>query len=161
MVWGLLSLFINLQSTSYAVEAVAKTAKKNPSSSVKPGLSSFHFSAPGTVRLQLAAKGKALLPVVISLQASAGTKAVAAELAEYLQRISGATFDVKSGDGTSGIVLGTLAEFPHPGLAKPLEIRRTYDGKEAYAIRTEPKRLLLIGATDLGVCHAAFRFLEA
>ncbi|NQU11298.1 DUF4838 domain-containing protein, partial [bacterium] len=32
--------------------------------------------------------------------------------------------------------------------------------KEAYAIRTEPDRLLLIGATELGASHAAFRLLE-
>jgi hypothetical protein len=42
-----------------------------------------------------------------------------------------------------------------------LAIRGTFDGREAFAIRTEPARLLLIGATDLGASHAAFRFLES
>ena len=55
----------------------------------------------------------------------------------------------------------TLAEFPHPKLNEPLAIRNTYDGREAFVVRTEPKRLLLIGATELGASHAAFRFLEA
>ena len=85
---------------------------------------------------------------------------MAAELADYLGRIAGTKFEVQTGDGSKGIVLGTLAEFPNPSLEKPLEIRNTYDGREAYAIRTDTHRLLLIGATDLGVSHAAFRFLE-
>lgn len=114
--------------------------------------------APAT---RLAAGGKALLPVVVSEKASDGTKKVAAELAGYLQRISGAEFVVAAGDGKRGIVLGTLEEFPHPELAKALEIRNTYDGREAYAIRCQPGRVLLIGATELGASHAAFRFLEA
>src|ERR1051325_7607184 len=110
--------------------------------------------------LPLAEQGRALEPIVISAQASDTTKAVAKELADYLGRNTGARFEVQTGDGSRGIVLGTLAEFPHPSLTKPLEIKNTYDGKEAFAIRTEKKRLLLIGATDLGASHAAFRFLE-
>ncbi len=110
--------------------------------------------------LTLAEKGKALLPIVISPQASNSTKAVAVELAAYLKRISGATFEVKTGDGSSGIVLGSLSEFPTPALSKALELVNSFDGKEAYAIRTRPNRLLLLGATDLGASHAAYRLLE-
>ncbi len=108
----------------------------------------------------LADGGKALQPIVIAANASDATKAVAAELAEYLDRITGAKFEVQTGDGSQGIVLGTLAEFPDASLNTALEIRNTYDGREAFAIRSEPKRLRLIGATDLGVSHAAFRLLE-
>jgi hypothetical protein len=111
--------------------------------------------------LRLAADGKAAMPVIISDQTSAKTRGIAEELARYLSRISGARFEVQTGDGKRGIVLGTLAEFPHPELARGLEIRNTFDGKEAYAIRTEKDRLLLIGATDLGASHAAFRWLES
>lgn len=110
--------------------------------------------------LALAEQGRALLPIVVSPNASDGTRAVARELADYLNRITGAKFHVVDGDGSRGIVLGTLAEFPNPALAKPLAIHNTYDGKEAFAIRTEAKRVLLLGATDLGTSHAAFRFLE-
>jgi hypothetical protein len=110
--------------------------------------------------LPLAADGKALVPVVISERASPATKQVAAELAGYLGRITGAAFEVVTGDGTRGVVLGTLDEFPNPALAPSLAVRGTYDGREAFAIRTEPARVLLIGATDLGASHAAFRFLE-
>ncbi|MBI4025451.1 MAG: DUF4838 domain-containing protein [Verrucomicrobia bacterium] len=110
--------------------------------------------------LRLAHDGKAAMPIIISSKATEGVKAVAGELAEYLHRITGAAFEVRAGDGAEGIVLGTLAEFPNSELKKPLEIRNHFDGKEAYAIRTEPKRLLLVGAADLGASHAAYRFLE-
>jgi hypothetical protein len=113
--------------------------------------------------LLLAEGGHARVPVVISPTASESTKAVAAELAQYLGKISGATFQVATGDGSTGIVLGTLAEFPDPGLERPLELRGPggFDGREAYAVRTEPARLRLIGATDLGASHAAFALLES
>ena len=120
-------------------------------------LAATTFAAPST---PLAEEGKALQPIVISANASDTTKAVAAELADYLGRVSGAKFEVQAGDGSRGIVLGTLTEFPNPSLAKPLEIRNVYDGRESYVIRSEPQRVLLIGATDLGASHAAFHLLE-
>ncbi len=115
-------------------------------------------AAPAT--LTLAADGKALAPIVISEKASDGTKSVAAELAAYLGRMAEAKFEVQTGDGKKGIVLGTLVEFPQEELSPALEIRNTYDGIEAFAIRTEKERVLLIGATELGASHAAFRLLE-
>jgi len=110
--------------------------------------------------LPLAVDGKALQPIIISARASDATKEVAKELATYLDRITGAKFSVEVGDGSNGIVLGTIADFPSKALSKSLAIHDTCDGREAFAIRTEPKRLLLIGATDLGTSHAAFRLLE-
>src|SRR5436190_23662708 len=91
-------------------------------------------AAPST---PLAEGGKALQPIVISANASDATKAVAAELADYLGRMSGAKFEVKAGDGSRGIVLGTLAEFPDAAMNAPLEIRNGYDGREAYVIRSD------------------------
>ncbi len=110
--------------------------------------------------LLLARDGRAALPVVISPKASPTVKQVAEELAAILKRMTGAAFEVAAGDGARGIVLGTLEQFPTPGLARDMEIRGGIDGREAYAVRTEPQRLLLLGATDLGASHAAFRFLE-
>ena len=110
--------------------------------------------------LQLARNGKALLPIVISEKASDATKKVAAEMKQYLDQMSGADFEIKTGDGTSGIVLGNKSEFPTPALDKALEIVHSFDGKEAYAIRTRANKVLLLGATDLAVSHAAYRFLE-
>ena len=128
--------------------------------------SSHAFAAPATPvaesgGLLLAQDSKALQMIVVSSDASAELKATAKELAEILGRVSGGSFEIQVGDGSAGIVLGRLEHFPVAGLEKALEIRGGYDGREAFAIRTEPQRLLLLGATDLGVSHAAFRFLEA
>lgn len=146
--------------------------------------------------LALAAGGRSLLPIIIARKASPETRRTAAELATFLERISGAPFPVQTPDGAAavlqikppktqpaaeqaraaeearaaappevlplrGIVLGTLDEWAAADLAKPLAIRDDFDGREAFAIRTQPDRLLLIAATDRGVGHVAFRFLEA
>jgi len=113
--------------------------------------------------LLLADGGAAVLPIVVAQNASEGSRAVAEELALYLGQMTGARFEVAAGDAARGIVLGTIAEFPQPerdDIARALEIRNIYDGKEAFIIRTEPERLLLLGATERGVPHAAFRLLE-
>jgi hypothetical protein len=111
-------------------------------------------------RARLAEAGDARLEIIVSPRATEATRRVAAELAGYLGRIAGADFAVKDGDGSVGIVLGTIAQFPDPALAEGLAIRDAFVGREAYAIRTEPGRVRLIGATDLGASHAAFRLLE-
>ena len=118
-------------------------------------------STPAAAReLAVAAGGEASLPIVIHAEATDGTRQVAADLGDCLRRITGARFDVREGAGERGIVLGTLAQFPDPRLAEALAIRRGVDGREAFAIRTGPGRLRLIGATELGASHAAYRFLE-
>jgi hypothetical protein len=110
--------------------------------------------------LTLAADGKAAMPIVIAESADDTVRSVADELAGYLQRITGAEFAIETGDGSYGIVLGTPADFGDPSLNEALQIRNGCDGREAYAIRTDARRIRLIGATDLAVSHAAFRLLE-
>lgn len=114
-------------------------------------------AAPG---LALAADGQALESIVIATNASRATASTARELAEHLHRITGARFFIQPGDATRGIILGTLAEFPDPELREPLALRDHADGREAFAIRTDARRVRLLGATDIGVSHAAFRLLE-
>lgn len=111
--------------------------------------------------LLLAEGGRARQSIVLSPRASDATRAVATKLAEYLRKMTGAAFEVTTGDGSRGIVLGTLAEFPDPALEKALEVRNGFDGKEAYIIRTDPARIRLLGTTDLGASHAVFALLEA
>lgn len=118
----------------------------------------------------LAENGAAKLPIVISEKAGAETKARANELAEYLEKITGAKFEIKTGaDGVGskdagasapGILVGTLDDFPTPSAVEGLKLYDTYDGREAYAIRTEGGCVKLLGATNLGVSHAVSRFLE-
>ena len=116
--------------------------------------------------LLLAEGGKAFQKIVISANASNDIKTTAAYLAEKLEKISGAKFEIENGDGSNGIVLGTMADFPVEALKRPLEIRPVLkdvdirNGLEAYGIRTEEKRLLLLGGGEPGVSHAVARFLE-
>jgi len=65
--------------------------------------------------LPLADQTRALELIVVSPTASDATKAIAKELADYLDRVTGAKFGIQTGDGSRGIVLGTLAEFPNCG----------------------------------------------
>ncbi|MBE0536333.1 MAG: DUF4838 domain-containing protein [Phycisphaerae bacterium] len=116
--------------------------------------------SPSTAAFTLAADGKAAMPIIVAERAGDTVRGVADELAEYLRRITGAEFPIRTGSGAHGLVLGTLADFPDPSLNEALQIRNTCDGREAYAIRTDADRIRLIGATDLAVSHAAFRLLE-
>jgi len=108
---------------------------------------------------KLAADGKALLPVVISDSASAESKAHAATLADYLGRITGAKFEMQTGDGASGIVVGRAEDFPalrtgvkfEPGVATKTE---------EYLLRSHGKGVWLLGATDLAARHATWDFLH-
>src|SRR5690606_11415326 len=79
------------------------------------------LAGPATDTTMLAQDKKALLPIIISPQAGAKTREVAQELAVYLGRITEASFEVRPGNGSEGIVLGTLAEFPVAALGKALE----------------------------------------
>jgi len=155
-----------IPSKAAPVKSTKPTRSAKHSTSVKPTIGAVIINAvtrnnsTSKTPLNLAKNGQALLPIVISAKASDATKAVAKELAEYLGKISGATFNVETGDGTSGIVLGTMSDFPTPALDKALEVVNGFDGVEAFAIRTRDKKVLLLGATDLGASHAAFRFLH-
>lgn len=143
-------MIINAVSILYCINGYAKSPSQS-SKSIKKS------------HILLADKGKSLLPIVISRDASEKTKLLARELAGFLKRISGADFQVKDGDGKRGIIVGTLQQFPQPnepGIAKALAIRNGFDGKEAYVIRSNSKRVLLLGATELGASHAVYNFLE-
>lgn len=107
----------------------------------------------------IAENGIAKLPIVIKENADKTIKEAAEELAFYLEKITGARFEIKN-DAKNGIFLGTIDDFPTPSAEKGLEIYDNFDGKEAYAIRTEQKSIKLLGATSLGASYAASRFLE-
>src|SRR5688500_15296897 len=110
ILWGLLFLLFNLIRTSYAEPADRPTGSKSSQSKSTPGAAT-RSSVRSKATILLAQNGKALQPIIISAKASESTKAVAAELAGHLKRITSATFEVQTGDGSKGIVLGTLADF--------------------------------------------------
>ncbi len=110
------------------------------------------------IEAQLAGNGQALLPVVISENASPAIETLAGTLAEYLERISGATFAVERGDGTTGIALGAVADFP------ALAMDDLFDAddiarRDQYLLRTHDQGLYIIGALDLAAQHGVWDFL--
>ena len=107
----------------------------------------------------LAEAGQARMPIVLAQEATERQRELAEELAGILQQISGAESEVITGDGSRGLILGTLDQFPMPDWQKTLEVRG-HDGREAYGIRSEADRLLVIGATDVGLDRGITKLLE-
>ncbi len=106
---------------------------------------------------ELAKDHRALLPVVVGTGASAATKAAASDLAQYLGRMSGAEFQIETGHGSQGIVLGCPTDFAR------LPTSAQFDSgpfeREVYVLRSHPQGLYLLGATDLAVTHAVWDLL--
>ncbi len=106
----------------------------------------------------IAKDGKALQRVLTGAKASDRTKTAARTLADYLGRITGATFAVVEGDGTTGLAVGRPSDFPALKLADrfdPADVTR----REEYHFRSHTGGVWLIGATDLAIEHAVWDFL--
>lgn len=108
----------------------------------------------------IARDGKPQVAIMIAPDASDSIRRSANLVREHVQRISGATLEIATATTPAGLTLGTLAQFPDPELNKPLEIRNHYDGREAFVIRSDTGAIRLLATTELGVQHAATRFLE-
>ncbi|MBX3398978.1 MAG: DUF4838 domain-containing protein [Gemmataceae bacterium] len=114
-------------------------------------------AAPPTI--ELADGGKARHQIIVAEKAAKQTRANAATLADQLGAISGAKFEVATGDGTTGIAFGSITDFPTLTLGVDFQPRQT-TRREEYLLRTHPKGLYLIGATDLGAQHAMWDLLH-
>jgi len=108
----------------------------------------------------LATGSRAHMPIVLLPDATNRQRQLAEELGDHLNRMSGATFNIVTGDGSTGIVLGTRDQYPMAEWDAPLAIRG-HDGLESYGIRTSAQRILILGASDLGLNHGTTRCLEA
>ncbi|CAN5460030.1 hypothetical protein BH09VER1_BH09VER1_25380 [soil metagenome] len=108
----------------------------------------------------MAQEGKAEMGITISPESSEDVRSTAKQLAALLKRITGAEFAIAESTKPAGITLGTLKQFPDASLNGPLAIKDVYDGVEAFAIKSEDGNIRLLANSDLGVSHAAFRFLE-
>ncbi len=115
--------------------------------------------APAAETLNLADQGKALLPVIVSTTASDPTKAAAAELATQLGRISGAKFEVQTGDGASGIAVGRAEDFPALKTGASFAPADPTRGEE-YLLRSHAKGVWVLGATDLAARDAVWDLLH-
>lgn len=108
--------------------------------------------------VEIAAGGQAKLPIVIGDSTDPSLLLAAEELADYLERISGAPFDVVSEEDTQGIILGTPDDFD--GL--PIDDVSFGDGifeMEHYILRSSEDGLYLLGATPLAVRFAVWDLL--
>ena len=111
-----------------------------------------------SVSINLSTQKKASQPVVISQSASNRVRAVAALLAEYLDKISGAEFKVVTGDGKIGIAVGTLSDFPDLPI-KNIFVHRDAEHRESYILRSHQEGIYIIGLTEIAVEHACWDFL--
>ena len=115
-------------------------------------------AAGGPVEVRLTAAGKAVWPVAVAPETPDAVRAAAGELAAYLERITGSEFAVVEGDGSEGIAVGTIRDFPDHAKnvafdpADPLR-------REEYVLRSHEQGVWLIGATELAVQHAVWDFL--
>lgn len=112
------------------------------------------------VEVQLAADGEAALPIVIAPEADASLEVAAEELADYLERISGAGFSVETGDGDGGIVLGVPGDFEDlPESVAEVSFGDGSFERDHYVIRSTDEGLYLLGATPLAARFAMWDLL--
>ncbi len=112
----------------------------------------------GKININLSQSGQALMPIIISPEASPAEKYAASELQKYLNQITGATFTVtenipETGNaiyvGLSESVLGRCPDFKFSKL-----------GTEGILIRTVDGDLVLSGGYPRGTVYAVYTFLQ-
>lgn len=109
-------------------------------------------------QVQLAQHGQALMKVVVAKDASQVERDAADNLAAYLSKISGATFQVVAGDGKTGIAVGTVQDFSALKLGGALNAKGAA-GREQYLLRSHDGGVYIIGATPLAVQHGVWELL--
>jgi hypothetical protein len=115
-------------------------------------------SLTGADPVALCSRGKPHHPVVVCPEATPRVQAVAQELVGTLGRMTGTTFTLGMGDGTTGIAVGTAADFPKLELAENFAIKALAD-RERYILRSHEHGLHVIGATELAVEDAVWDLL--
>ena len=105
----------------------------------------------------IARNGVSTCTVVVSGQATAPAKLAAKELAHFLNRVTGADFDVANQYDRKRCCL-----LVGPDAAKFADPKFTIDalGDEGLIVQTRGKDLILAGGTPRGTLYAVFTFLE-
>jgi len=114
--------------------------------------------AQGDKAARITASGKALMGVVVGAEASDRVRTAAATLADYLGRMSSTKIDVAVGDGTTGLAVGVMGDFPKLGPAKRFIVRNT-GGREHYLLKSHARGVYVLGTTDQAVEHAVWDLL--
>ena len=108
--------------------------------------------------VEIASQGQAMLPIVIGEDPDPALELAAEELADYLEQISGATFEIERSSHAYGIVLGEPEDFD----LLPMVDVEFDDGPfdlEDYVIRSTDDDLYLLGASPLAVRFAVWDLL--
>ncbi|MBU0608149.1 MAG: DUF4838 domain-containing protein, partial [Armatimonadetes bacterium] len=114
------------------------------------------------VPVPLARAGKALCAVAVAANASAPEQTAARELAEYLHKVTGATFSIGPPPAaTTGALIAvgpSAAKFLAPGL----DLDKKALGEDGIVLKTVGKNLVLTGAegASRGTLYAVYDFLE-
>ena len=108
--------------------------------------------------VELARDGKAALAIVVGEKASPAVRATANDLAKYLSQISGGKFKIAADDTDLGIIVGRPSDFSRPPLK--VEFGSGPFEREDYILRSRPRALYLLGASDLAVSHAVWDLLD-
>ena len=120
------------------------------------GLGSFGWD--DAEEVELAADGQAMMPIVIAEDAEMSREVAAEELAEMLEEITGASFEVERGTGAEGLVVGTPEDFDDLPVAD-VEFGDGVFDTEDYVIRSTEDGLFLLGATPLAARFAVWDLL--
>ena len=107
--------------------------------------------------IELSHDSQASLAIIIGDKASVEVRKSAEELTQYLEKMSGAKFAVKSGDGSRGIVVGRPNDFGELPFNVAFESGPFH--REDYLLRSHSQGLYLLGASDLAVSHAVWDLL--
>ena len=118
----------------------------------------LHAQDSDQVDVELARDGRALRSVIVGPEATPKTTELAATIADYLQKITDAKYDVEQGDGKTGIALGTPADFPSVLLSQLWPDFKNAN-RESYLIHSHAEGVYVIGASELAVEHAAWDLL--
>ncbi len=108
--------------------------------------------------VEIAEKGRGLLPIYVAPEASPKVKALAVELASFLEKITGARFDIVSVRPERGILMGTRS--CSPDLLPPAEQTARTSYRQRYRLLTGAGSLVIAGETDVAVQNAMFDLLH-
>ena len=111
------------------------------------------------IEVVLSRQGRIAQAVCVAPKCGERTRKAATALATYLDKITGGNCLVEEADGTTGLAVGTVADFPKLKLEvlfDPQDVTR----REEYLLRSHERGLLLIGATELAVEHAVWDCLH-
>jgi len=118
------------------------------------------IAAPAPTRL--ARGGKAACAIAVAKDATAAEQTAARELAEYLRKVTGATFRSGPPPSTAGGALIAVGPGAAKAVVPDLDLNKKALGEDGIVLKTVGKHLVLTGAegSRRGTLYAVYEFLE-